>query len=671
MSGLFAGLIEKNNCTQNIDKLMITAFDKYKVDKLQCINKKNLFMLCGLQFVTEENKIEVIPFRDKDSKLIINGDIILDNRRELFRIFNINKEQWKITTDSNLILKAYNKWGYDCTNHLLGDFSFVIYDEIKQEIFCARDHVGCRPFYYFYKDGKFAFASITDALLPLSDNLLNERWITDFLSIFGPLNNSEPVETIYTDIFQLPPAHIMIIRKNEIIKKKYWDPIKQVKPLKLNSHKEYVDKFLEIFKEAVRCKLRTSYDIGILVSGGLDSGSIGAVASKELKNHNKVLKGFTFVPLKDFGQKSKVKGMVDESDYVNLLKEKCGNMEVEFCRNDGVNSMTYMDEAIEAYEQPIKTIQNSYWINEITKKCSESNIKVLLGGQFGNATISFGDCPIHMNELLNNFKIVELIDEVSCAAKKYNMSKKYIYKIIAKNKIPNFIKHFVNRNENRIENRFKYNPINPSLLDKWNVAKRFDKKDYNSMIDKFIDLKESRKRILDETTLTHISIMLSKYPLRYGVIRRDPTKDKRIIEFCMSIPSCEFVHKGEDRYLIRSAMKGIIPEEIRTNWKHRGIQSADWVERLKLDWESIYKDIELSLNDSYMKKYMDIPKLKKYLKENKNISNYTNSNEIYCLLVSLVMYKFFIQYRKKKRDINLKVSDFNRKGEKHGEEILL
>lgn len=645
MSGLIGGLICKDKYSENIENIMEKSLEKYKIDKMNSIKDENYFMLCGLQFITEENEIEKIPFKDITLKLIINGDIILDNREELFKIFNIEKKEEKYITDSYLVLEAYKKWGYDCIHHLLGDFSFIIYDEKKKEIFCARDHMGCRPFYYVNKTDLFAFASITDALVPLTSNKLNERWITDFLSILGALNNSEPVETIYEDILQLPPAHIMIVRANEVIKKKYWDPVNEVKPLKLNSHKEYIDRFLEIFEEAVKCKLRTSYDVGILVSGGLDSGSVAALAVKELKKTNKILKGFSFVPLKEFSQKSKTYRMVDESNYVNKLKNKCGNMEIEFCRNEGINSMTNMDETIEAYEQPIKTIQNSYWIDEITKKCAENNIKILLGGQFGNATISYGDFTIHMNELLNNFKILELINEINCTSQMYKIPKKYLCKIILKNKIPNCIKSFLRRNENTVDNRFIYNPINPKMIDKWNVAERFNKKGYNVNISKFHNLKESRKMILDETGLSHISIMLSKYPMKYGVMRRDPTKDKRIVEFCMSIPSSEYVHKGEERYLIRSAMKGILPEEIRTNWKHRGLQSADWIDRLKPDWHVLHNQMEHSLEDSDMKKYMDISKLKRYLRQNKEITDHTNSNEIYCLLISLVMYKFFIQYR--------------------------
>ena len=111
------------------------------------------------------------------------------------------------------------------------------------------------------------------------------------------MHNSEATETIYKEIYQLEPAHYMVITKNNIVKNKYWNPLKDVKPLKLKNHDEYVKRFLEIFEEAVKCRLRTVGQVGIMVSGGLDSGSIAAIASKELKKEEKVLNGYSFLPI--------------------------------------------------------------------------------------------------------------------------------------------------------------------------------------------------------------------------------------------------------------------------------------------------------------------------------------------------------------------------------------
>ena len=223
--------------------------------------------------------------------------------------------------------------------------------------------------------------------------------------------------------------------------------------------------------------------------------------------------------------------------------------------------------------------------------------------------------------------------------------KKAIYSTIISNAIPYKIKKIRHRKEDTIENKFEDSVIKLDLVKKYNVEERFDKKGYNSVITKVGTLKETRKSILDEATLAHIGIMETKDSLAYGIIKRDPSKDKRIMEFCLSIPSGEYVHEGEERYLIRSSMVGILPEEIRTNWRNRGIQSADWVERLLPDWDKTKNQVKEALMDNEVKKYVDIEKVEGLLEKYDDISNCQNRNEVKLILIPLVFYKFIKQYR--------------------------
>ena len=648
MSGAIGGVIDFNNLkiNENIAENMIKALKKYKIDKVNSINRKNSLMVCGQIIITEENINEVLPYYKEDTNLFITADVILDNRKELFKEFNIIEEKQKITTDSELILMAYEKYGEECPKYLLGDFAFVIFDEKKEKVFCARDHMGGRTLYYNFQKGRFIFGTLTSLIFPLLHNKeLNERWITDFLSLFGPMHNSEATETIYKEIYQLEPAHYMVITKNNIVKNKYWNPLKDVKPLKLKNHDEYVKRFLEIFEEAVKCRLRTVGQVGIMVSGGLDSGSIAAIASKELKKEEKVLKGYSFLPIESYSNKIVNHRIADESEYVNILKNYCGNLDITYCRNDNINSLTNIDELIGIFEQPIKTLENSYWVTGMAKQSSEDGVKVLLIGQNGNVSISFGDFFIHMQTLIRQLKFGEVISEVNAANKRYGKPKKAIYSTIISNAIPYKIKKIRHRKEDTIENKFEDSVIKLDLVKKYNVEERFDKKGYNSVITKVGTLKETRKSILDEATLAHIGIMETKDSLAYGIIKRDPSKDKRIMEFCLSIPSEAYVHEGEERYLIRSSMVGILPEEIRTNWRNRGIQSADWVERLLPDWDKTKNQVKEALMDNEVKKYVDIEKVEGLLEKYDDISNCQNRNEVKLILIPLVFYKFIKQYR--------------------------
>lgn len=650
MSGIIGGVIDFNNkgISKNLKDSMMETINLYNVDNTNYILRDNYLMVSGQVFITEENKSEVLPLHNEE--LVLVSDAILDNRIELIQIFN--DDGYKINntiTDSELILMAYKKWGKDCPKNLLGDFNFVIWDEKKQELFCVRDHMGSRSFYYTFNNGIFAFGTLSNLIFPKVYNEgLNERWLTDFFALAGPMHNSEGVETIYDGIYQVEAATTMIIKKDGIITNKYWNPLKDLKPLNLKNHEEYKKKFLEIFKEAVNCRLRTCGDVGIMVSGGLDSGSIAAIATKTLKDQGKVLKGYSFVPLNSYKDKIVGGRIADESDFVEILEDYCGNLQVEYCRNEGINSLTNIDEFISIFEQPIKTIENSYWVTGMAKKCSEENVKVMLVGQNGNVSISFGDFFTHIQTLLHEGNIVEVIKEVNSANKRYGKPKKQIYSTIFANSIPYSIKKFRHRKEYNVENRIEDSVVRLDLAKKYNVEKRFEENDYNPIIAKTKTLKQIRKNILDAATLSHIAIMETKDSLRYGIIKRDPTKDKRIMEFCLSIPSEEYVHEGEERYLIRSAMEGYLPEEIRTNWRKRGRQSADWVDRLKPDWNNIFKAIKEALNDKDVQRYVDVPKVERLMDKYKNLQYLDDDimpNEVKLILIPLVFYRFLLQYR--------------------------
>ena len=198
------------------------------------------------------------------------------------------------------------------------------------------------------------------------------------------------------------------------------------------------------------------------------------------------------------------------------------------------------------------------------------------------------------------------------------------------------------RKENEIEKRFELSPVKRDLIKKWNVEKRFDEGQFNIVIERRRTMKDMREVLVNEVVFAHIGIMDTKDSIKYGIVRRDPTKDKRVIEFILSLPSDEFVSNGEERFLIRNSMKGLLPEEIRTNWKNRGIQSADWIQRLQPHWNELKREIKQALDDEIIKKYFDINKLEKLLLKYDNIDDVKKPYEFKMLITALVFYRFLI-----------------------------
>jgi asparagine synthase (glutamine-hydrolysing) len=187
--------------------------------------------------------------------------------------------------DEPSILDAYERWGDDCVKHLIGDFAFAIWDERLQRLFCARDHLGIKPFFYTHVAGDFRFSSTLNELRDGS-NTLNEIAVGDYL-LFGV--NQDNSTTIFNEIRRLPPGHTLTLANNEIKVSRYWAPSVPAEELRFRDQQEYVDRFLELLSLAVRDRLRTDR-VAISMSGGLDSTSLAAIAREYAE-----VKGFVVV----------------------------------------------------------------------------------------------------------------------------------------------------------------------------------------------------------------------------------------------------------------------------------------------------------------------------------------------------------------------------------------
>lgn len=632
---------------EKVSKMM----DGLKVYPFQNTNtylQEEMFLGCGIQHITPQSCSEILPMCDKEKGLALTADAIIDNREELFEIFNISKESENNVTDSELILMAYEKWGHDSPKHLVGDFTFAVWNERNKELFCARDHVGSRTFYYYYSDNIFSFCTVMKPLFVHFENSmdLNERWITDFLALNGIQHEFETDETIYNGIFQLPPSCHMIVNDKGIKIEKYWDPLKDVKPLKLKSDYEYEEAFRKVFFEAVNCRLRSTNEVGIMLSGGLDSSSIACVAAKTLSKYHKNLKGFCSVPMEDYKNNKSKFFVPDESNEIELIKEKADNIEVSYCRSDGRNSATNIDFLINILEQPYKTVQTIYWYNYIVEQASQNGCKVLLNGQFGNSTISDGEFMSHALTLYRSFKFPTLYKEIKAFSRLKRISAKRVGKVILKAAIPFKLRKAVDSITNKDFDRYSNVPVNRTLIEKWNVSKRFNEKYYNEGTERFFDYYENQKYTVDPLAFSHIAAIETKLSLLNGMVIRDPSRDKRVIEFCISMPSDQFVRNGNERYLIRRAMKDILPDKIRLNTSTRGLQSADWIQRLEPMWQEICGELESILEDEEIRTYIDCNKIKEELINLKDGLDESKPNIIRMLIITVVFYRFIKSVKK-------------------------
>lgn len=234
---------------------------------------------------TDESALDCQPLT-LDENAWIAADARIDGRRELIAELKAGGEtglSQSTCTDAELILRAYRCWGTACVEHLLGDFAFGIWDDARQQLFCARDHMGVKPFYYARIGSCVIFSNTLNCIrrYPGVSDRLNDLAIADFL-LFGV--NQDRATTSFAEIQRLAPAHSLIGSENGLQLSRYWSmPVDE--PLFYPRPQDYMDQFHDLLRKCVGDRLRTN-KVGVFMSGGIDSPTLAAVARDTLRQRD-------------------------------------------------------------------------------------------------------------------------------------------------------------------------------------------------------------------------------------------------------------------------------------------------------------------------------------------------------------------------------------------------
>lgn len=242
---------------------------------------------------TVESKADTGPIYDAEAQLVIVAWARIDNRDELARPLGLRATDPALS-DTHFILHSYRLWHEACVHHLIGDFVFVIFDLRAQTLFCGRDHLGVRPFYYDLSEERVLFATSLQVFVVLQRQTLqtSPQWMAEYLTGLSMSFRATP----YPNIVKLPPAHCLTVGVHHIHLRRYF----QFSPehtLHLKDSREYVEAYKAQLDIAIQCRLRSAYPIGTELSGGLDSSTITAYAARSLEQPHTRLHAFAFATL--------------------------------------------------------------------------------------------------------------------------------------------------------------------------------------------------------------------------------------------------------------------------------------------------------------------------------------------------------------------------------------
>lgn len=538
---------------------------------------------------TQESMHEILPFEDEESGLVITADARIDNRKDLALKLGVKDNE--CVSDSYFILKAFEKWGEKCHEMLIGDFAFAIWDAKKENLFCARDHMGVKPFYYHISNDLFCFATEIKALLTIPEVPIrvNDRKVAFYLV---DVTNDKEL-TFYEDVHRLKAANFLKVGHDDYEKKQYWtlDPDSKIV---MDSEDEYYNMFRQIFEEAVKCRLRGSYQRGFDLSGGLDSSSVVCMARKIL-NPNEIINTYSYV-FDDFPRS-------DERYYINTVVDS-GKINPTFVFGDDMAPFDQVDMILWHQDQPIHTPFLSL-IGSLYRKMQENNVRILLTGMGGDNVVFAG--YNYLSELAVNFKWKKFIQEVFKYSKNRNES-------ILKNLrndfffplIPEYVKRFLNRYigksagiprhlelfEPNFAQKLKISeyPINIRL----NNIKRYNANSYHYYLINTV----SSQSVLE---------MIDHLCAAFYIEPRHPFFDKRLIEYNYSIPLDMKFREGWNRYIQRAGMENVIPKEIQWRPKKAFLDQLLIKNFVLYERDTIRNVIYENQN---IMKYLDMDKLK-------------------------------------------------------------
>ena len=527
------------------------------------------------------------PMQFEEFTIVFNGEIynFQDIKKELIDL----GYAFNTTGDTEVLLKGYKEWGESIVQKLNGMFAFAIYDATRQKIFCSRDRLGVKPFYYSWKEGKFEICS---QLRPISQNkVINE----DAISMYLDCTYVPSPYTIYDDVYKLPPGNNFEIdlTTQKFTIKEYWN-LKCVTDADL-SYDEAKEHLHKLLKDAVKIRLQADVPFGSFLSGGIDSALISSIAAKVSKE-----------PIKTFSigfEDPKFDESKIASQYAKIINSKHTET---ICKAEDILEM--IPKLIQVYDEPFgdSSALPSLLLNKVTKQY----VTMALSGDGGDESF-LG---------YNNFDWV--------AKFKYLIKAPFFLRVIASKFVTENI--FKSKAEpiRRILNFESKNDFIPGIFVGYNSIVKKRNLKWLSFYDGYKNWTEDLFQATADLNIklwleNDSNVKVDRASMAYSVEVRSPFLDYRIIEFARTLPVSYRFMPGRKKRILRDILKEYIPEEVFDQPK-RGfaVPIGQWIRK------ELKEEFVSNLSDDFLNQVpnLNVAKFKKmfqdHLQEKADYSSY-------------------------------------------------
>ena len=500
---------------------------------------------------TPEALHETLPLTDPATGCTITADVRLDNRDELLDALNLDAAG-RVIGDGELLLRAWIAWGEGCLDRLLGDFAFILWDPRIQQLFAARDQMGTRQLAFAHRPGQlFAVATDPRAVIaaPGVPRDIDEGRIADYLEEY--LESIDFESTFYTAVRRLPPAHCLSLNASCLTIRRYWSLVPRP-PLDLPNDRDYAEAFLEVFTEAVRCRLRSAGPVGSMLSGGMDSGSVVAVASRLLAAEG-------CGPLPTFS--------VVSPDPATCRETRAIHSSLTMSRLDphliDISDLSPWADDLQAalrnLDEPFDGSMNLP--RAVYVAARRAGVRVVLDGGGGDVVLNAGS---HLAALLQAGNLRGLWREAvgeewfwRGERTRWEALREAARHVV----VPDWLRR-LRRAWRRARDARPTGPLlSPAFAREVDLSARVARWEGSRPFGRSSTLRERIALITGPTEATGQE-RYDRVAGSMGVEARDPFRDLRVIDFCLRCPSGQMQSGGWPKAILRRAMRGLLPDEV-------------------------------------------------------------------------------------------------------------
>ena len=514
--------------------------------------------------------------------MIYNGEVY--NFQELAKKYDIIS---RTSSDSEIILEAFAKVGVECLNDFNGMFSLSIWDREEKRLFITRDRFGVKPLIYYHKGNDFAFASELKGLLQLPvEKEINNAALQDYLFLEYIPNAG----CILKNFQKLPKGHYMVVKKEGLEVKPYYEFEKKIvsRPLQSRKENDLLDEFEELLGSSVKYRQISDVPIGAFLSGGTDSSLICALFQKQNTNPvNTFTIGFDVADYDESGYASQVAKILKTNHSEIHLSDK--------------SSIAIVDKIVDYFDEPFAAPSTipSYLVCNVARK----NVTVAMSGDGGDELfMGYGyydlyrkvkklyrmDAGIGRHMIRTLFKCMG--PRYERASRLFNLPQGDLFAHLWSEQQYMF-------SEKEIGALLPNSEINLSIKDTWEKIDKMTLSDFEkiSLFD------------IQEYLAYNLMYKMDSASMANGLEVRNPYLDYRVMEFCFNLPEEFKINNGTPKYLMKKLLRRYLPDELVYrrkwgfpapigNWLNRDLSylPEKWLEPGRIKAQGIFDDKQVA-----------------------------------------------------------------------------